>query len=680
MRKFFESIIGVGKKISEYSWFYPIILLLVGVIAYGLIFTRPGFYWDDWEAVFLFNLHHPAISLQYYAERPFSAIAYLILFPITKMTPMVWQLVALLLRWLGVLLIYCTLNALWPKHIWQNRWIGVLLLVFPGYLNQPVSVAFSQHLMTFVLFSGSIYLMVLAINNQKLFWLCMPLSVLFGLMQIFMMEYFVGLEIIRPIIIWLALQSSNKEKKQIYGKALLLWLPFLIGLGLYVWWRLVYLPTTLIVDPNDPVLLKTILSSPRAGLSILAAKVYQDIGYMLTSVWSNAFALDKLNILSSKIARISWFMGIVMAIPFAYSIRQFYRDESSREDCFFLKMLLLGSVILIAGTLPVWLTDRQISDGKWSDRFALAPMLGAVILVVCLLDWLFRTRNQKQWLFAILLASSISLQIYNTNTFRLDWTQQEDIYWQLHWRVPSLEPGTALFGKGTFTDKSSYYDGIYIVNLLFEGAARQDASYAYFDIYHAALDNYLPGIPLTQTFRGIQFSGNTSQAIVFDFGVRGGCVRVLDSVYKGDPDLNSSVADLFDISDVSNIKTSPDLAPNPDIFGAEPPRTWCYYFEKADLARQMQDWKTILQLKAEADALGYKPDLAAEYLPFIEAYAQTNQWEQAYQLSLTAHEIGSGSGVALCNAWRRFAQFGSSEEMLSYTGKATQEFCTAGNP
>jgi hypothetical protein len=102
--------------------------------------------------------------------------------------------------------------------------------------------------------------------------------------------------------------------------------------------------------------------------------------------------------------------------------------------------------------------------------------------------------------------------------------------------------------------------------------------------------------------------------------------------------------------------------------------------EKADLARQLQDWKTVLQLKAEADARGYEPDLAAEYLPFIEAYAQTNQWEQAYQLSLSASDIGKGAGMALCNAWHRFEQFGTNEEMLSYTGKAAQDFCKTGNP
>ena len=667
-------------KILNKPWFYPFALLLVGLIAYGLMIPGLGFYWDDWEAVFLNNLHHPAISFQYYAERPFSAIAYLILFPITKMTPMVWQLVALLLRWLGVLLIYFTLNALWPKHIWRNRWIGALLFVFPGYLNQPVSVAFSQHLFTFVLFAFSLFLTVLAIKDRKLFWLWMPLSILFGVIQIFMMEYFVGLEIIRPIVIWLSLQSNKEGKERNYWKTLLFWLPFLIGLGLFVWWRFVYLPTTLIENPNDPVLLKTILSSPRDGLNILAEIVYQDIGYMLTSVWSGAFAFDKLNISLSNITRISWFLGIVMAIPFAFSISKFYRDESSSEDRFFVKMLFLGSVILIAGTLPVWAIGRQITGGKWSDRFALAPMLGAVILVVCLLDWLLRTRNQKQWLLAILLASSISLQIYNVNEFRVDWVLQRNLYWQLHWRVPSLEPGTALFGKGTFTDKSSYYDAIYIVTLLFEDTARQDARYAYFDIFHTAVDDYVPGNPLTQTFRGIQFSGNTSKAIVFDFGVRGGCARVLDSIYEGDPDLSSSVADLFDISDVSNIKATAHLAPNSDIFGAEPHHTWCYYFEKADLARQMQDWETILQLKAESDSQGFAPDLGAEFLPFIEAYAQTGHWEQAYQLSVAASEIGSGPGMALCKAWQRFAQFQPGEGMFSLTGKASQEFCTAGNP
>jgi hypothetical protein len=268
----------------------------------------------------------------------------------------------------------------------------------------------------------------------------------------------------------------------------------------------------------------------------------------------------------------------------------------------------------------------------------------------------------------------------NQVVFRNDWEKQREIYWQLHWRMPSLKAGTALFGRGTFTDKSSYYDGFYTVNLLLDGTARENASYAYFDTYHLGLDDYVPGIPLTQTFNTIQFTGNTSQAIVFDFSVRGSCVRVLDSIYQDDPELSSSVADLIDISDVSNIQSVPELTPIPTIFGKAPPQTWCYYFEKADLARQRQDWRTVLQLKTEADERGYGPDLAGEYLPFIEAYARTNQWEQAYQLSLEARKIGEGAGQALCNVWQRYGQSDSNAEMPASTAKASQEFCTAGNP
>jgi hypothetical protein len=408
--------------------------------------------------------------------------------------------------------------------------------------------------------------------------------------------------------------------------------------------------------------------------------IYQDTLQLLLYVWPKAFLnLEKMDISTLRVW-VAWFCGAVTCTIFSIYNQKTQENEPDGNSRSTRQIFLLGMFILLFGTAPVWAKGEQIAIGKWSERYTLAPMLGAVILIVNLIEWLFRTHRQKQVLLTLLLGISISGQMFNQILFRDDWKIQRNIYWQLHWRIPSLQPGTALFGKGTFTDKSSYYDGIYIVSLLFDTAARQNPRYAYFDIFHTAFDNYVPGIPLTQTTRSGQFSGNTSQAIIFDFGVRGGCVRVLDFIYKGDPDLNSSVADLFDISDVSNIKTTPDLAPNPDIFGAAPPRTWCYYFEKADLARQMQDWKTILQLKAEADALGYEPDLAAEYLPFIEAYARTNQWEQAYQLSLAAHEIGSGSGMALCDAWRRFVQFDTSQELLSYTGRAIQEFCISGNP
>ncbi len=80
---------AVGSKIIRNPWFFPLALLLIGIIAYGLIIPALGFYWDDWEGVYLYSMHDPSISFQYYASRPLSAIPYLILFPVAKMTPVV---------------------------------------------------------------------------------------------------------------------------------------------------------------------------------------------------------------------------------------------------------------------------------------------------------------------------------------------------------------------------------------------------------------------------------------------------------------------------------------------------------------------------------------------------------------------------------------------------------------
>jgi hypothetical protein len=96
--------------IIQKPWFFPVVLLSLGVVAYGLIMPELGFYWDDWEGVYLYHLGSPSIGFQYYSERPLAALAYLLLFPVTEMNPPTWQVVSLLLRWGGALFIVLPLS------------------------------------------------------------------------------------------------------------------------------------------------------------------------------------------------------------------------------------------------------------------------------------------------------------------------------------------------------------------------------------------------------------------------------------------------------------------------------------------------------------------------------------------------------------------------------------------
>jgi hypothetical protein len=176
------------------------------------------------------------------------------------MKPLTWFLISLFLRWTGVLGIYYAMNRVWPKRLYQNRWIGLILFVFPAFLQQPLSLCYSRHFSAFALFGLSLLFTVTAIKSSKRFWVWMISSVFLGLLQIFIIEYFVGLEILRPLFIWFALRSNtHEEKKTTLWKTVVLWSPFIIGLMVYFVWHFYYLPNfNGGMNPNNPVLIRAL--------------------------------------------------------------------------------------------------------------------------------------------------------------------------------------------------------------------------------------------------------------------------------------------------------------------------------------------------------------------------------------------------------------------------------------
>ena len=57
------------------------------------------------------------------------------------------------------------------------------------------------------------------------------------------------------------------------------------------------------------------------------------------------------------------------------------------------------------------------------------------------------------------------------------------------------------------------------------------------------------------------------------------------------------------------------------VFDAEPARGWCYFYEKAALARQRGDWKTAASLGDQALSQKLAPFDLIEWMPFLQAYA-----------------------------------------------------------
>ena len=94
----------------------------------------------------------------------------------------------------------------------------------------------------------------------------------------------------------------------------------------------------------------------------------------------------------------------------------------------------------------------------------------------------------------------------------------------------------------------------------------------------------------------------------------------------------------------------------PDIYAPEPGHEWCYYFEKADLARQFGDWQEVVNIGDTAFKLDDDPHDPVERFAFIEGYAHVGKWARALELSQESYQASQDDvnlGWLLCQLWER---------------------------
>jgi hypothetical protein len=136
---------------------------------------------------------------------------------------------------------------------------------------------------------------------------------------------------------------------------------------------------------------------------------------------------------------------------------------------------------------------------------------------------------------------------------------------------------------------------------------------------------------------------------------RNGCLRVLSPDWGDEITYSRQSGYLLKAIPLSN----PDLiiadtnAPAKISFLSEPEHTWCYYYAKAELARQQNNWKQVIQLFGQASSHGYQPSDPFEMLVFIEARAMTGDIAAAENLSKQAMEADKGIRKGLCQVWKR---------------------------
>jgi hypothetical protein len=690
----------------------PFIFFFTTILAYGLLLPLTGFYWDDWPFAWIAKFLGPKEFIPAFAGvRPFLGPIFFVTTSLIPPVPLYWQIFALIIRFASGLSAWFALSQIWPHHKRQALIASLLFLVFPGYSQHWVAfthinqewIPFIFYLLSFgftaralrnhyviaspfalsaaqrsrsvgeatlALASGarvpSPILRLLrrlgldtASENTRLTRPAAPrtdiLNTIYALLllmaAVFPTEYFIGLEPLRFFFIWVILSENVQGFRQRLTQTLKYWWPYLlIWLGNVVW--LAYFYTFGTYGSYEVEVVQNPLQ---------ITQVFSAIGEAL---WQGGFYIwvQVLVLISNAITAPTTLLTLALiGITFIFFLFFFTNLKSSYSEAraFAISAVIIGLAGILLGRIPSLAAGLPLTLQSSYDRFMISLMLGGSLFVAGLIELLFRSSRIKNYVFALLIALGIGQQFFNANIFRRDWTKQQEIYWQLAWRIPAMKPNTALLTDQLPIDYETDLSFTAPINWMYApDYERRDLPYAL--IYtekrlgRGALPSLESDTEIRLDLRRVAFQGSISQVITI-YMPQNGCLRVLDPA-RGDEITYSRqsrfLVDAIPLSDPSRIiLDNSQTAKLP--FLSEPEHTWCYYYAKAELAYQRGDWNEVINLMKEAISLGYNPEDPFEWLAFIEAQALTGNIEAAGQLSMDVFARDKRIREGLCQVWKR---------------------------
>ncbi len=624
---------------------------------FGLLLSRLGFFQDDWHHVF-YAYWQGAEGLQQFllADRgPFAWTIYAFFFKVLGYSPASWHWSLMLIRLLTALTFWLGLRQIWPEQRSLTAWLTLLFAIYPIFTLQPLAVAYTLHWVMYLVFMLSLLLMLLAARHPRAFFALTVVAVLLEACHLVFIEYFSGLELCRPVFLLLLfadLPAGDRWKKVLKISA-----PYLLVLGLYVVYRSSY-GSIFGYDRFTPLAtLVDVVRTPLTGLLGILQSVLQDLVYVVLSQWYAAVDPAIIDFSRPSTFLILGSLVVFAALAYFAFARLHLFDEESATPVHAAPLAAAGIVSIVLAILPFWLTGFSIyqKNQLWSERLALAAMPGASMLVVGLTYALVDRSLHRFLVLSVLLGIGVSLQVQIARNFQASWDKQQQFYWQLYWRAPALKPNTMIVSDQEILFYMGIYPTAFAINMLYPQVTPPPTASYWFNagFEHLNFDKFAAG--QTDTFEkyATTFTADVHNvvAITFEPG-QDQCLWVLGPQLANARVITPQAATWLTVSNPSRILATSETMPPAQIFGSEPARTWCYYYEKAELAAQYGDWPTAVVLWRDASKQGLRAANSIELLPFIAASARLDDWEQAKTLTAGAQALPDRSTSVLCDLWR----------------------------
>jgi len=627
--------------------FAPVLFAITTILAYGFMVPYTGFYWDDWVFAWIAKFLGPAEFIPAFIWiRPFLIPIFFTTTSLIPPVPLYWQIFMLLIRFVAGLSAWFTFRNIWPHLKQQTLIASLLFLVFPAYSQHWVAYThINQEWVAFILYLLSMGLTAGALRNPKRSRGFTILALVLMFEGLFATEYFLGMEPLRFLFIWVILSDDAKELRDGFFKALRVWLPYLIIWLLNGLWLAWY------YSQGYNAYELAIAKQPQRNLFVDIADAVWKAGVY---AWAQVLVLTSKAITSPT--SILTLALVILAFIILLPIVKRVSNSSQIQDKAHWQFILIGLIGLMLGRVPSLAAGLPFRLQSSFDRFAISMMLGGSLFILGLVGLLIRNPRVRVYVLVFMIALGTGQQFFNGNIFRRDWDRQQEIFWQMKWRMPSLEPNTLLLTDEIAVDYESDISLMGPINWIYEpDYERGDLHYLLLYIDNrlgGTLPSLEPGLDIKFSLRTQTFHGSTSQTVVFHIP-ENGCLRVLDPSLGDDETYSKTLGRVLDAVHLSNPAFIHRDEIEPVSFLVEPEVTWCYYYTKAELARQFQDWEQILALEDDAKRNGFEADDPFDLLPFIEANAMSGNFNDAMEYSTRAIEKDGRVRVGVCKVWER---------------------------
>ncbi|MEP6895316.1 MAG: hypothetical protein ABI986_06890, partial [Chloroflexota bacterium] len=503
----------------------PYLFAFITISAYGLLFLQTGFYWDDWPFAWIAKFLGPQEFFRAFAGvRPFLEPIFFVTTSLIPPNPVYWQLFALLIRFISGWSAWFALSQIWPQHKRQALMAALLFLVFPGYSQNWVAFThINQEWIPFIFYLLSFGYTARALRNPDRFSKDTVIAILLTLAGAFPTEYFVALEPMRLLFIWAIITEKENSFRQRINQTLRRWGPYLfVWIGNIAW--LAYFYT---IGSYDSYAVE-VVKEPLSTLGVLSA--------FMDAFWkAGLYSWGQIVVLITTTITAPSSLITLGLIVIAFTLLLFYFIKldlpNTPAKTFAVSALLIGAVGIVLGRIPSFAAGLPLTLQSSFDRFMISMMLGGALFITGLVEFVMGNVRVKTMIFALLIALGIGQQFFNANIFRRDWEKQQEILWQLKWRVPGLQPNTVLITDELPLDYETDLSFTAPINWMYT-SKYSNSNLPYGIIFlKIRLGGSLPtlekNIPITIGMRGATFYGNTSQAVVF-YIPKNGCLHILD--------------------------------------------------------------------------------------------------------------------------------------------------------